>query len=140
MTDPYADAEFAPVPAENSPHHEAARDLRAAAEGSDKTSIRDKAAGLKNEAAAKLDHLRDFAGEKAANVKAAAGEKAAVIQGKANESAQALRVSAENQWLATRAKADELEIELEQRIREEPFKAVLIAAAVGFFLGRSMRS
>lgn len=152
MSDPYANPQFAPVPATSPSAHKAAQDLRSAADESEKTrSVREKAADLKENASEKLDEFRDFAGAKANAAKAAAGEKvaavsatanekAALVHSKANESAHALKVSAEEQWEVARAKGQEVQLEVEDRIREKPLKAVLIATAVGFFIGRSLRS
>ena len=141
-----------PVPVSSSAAHSAANDLRDAATGDYETrSIRGKAADLKASTAAKLDEFRDFAGEKAAAVKeitdgkiasakVTASEKGELLRAKAADSAEAFRVSADEQWKVARARADEARVEIEQRIREKPLKAVLIAAAVGYVLGRSLRS
>jgi ElaB/YqjD/DUF883 family membrane-anchored ribosome-binding protein len=142
MNKPFADTEptspFSEVPAAKA----AANDLRAAAGGSEAKTIsptEDKARRLKEAAIEKTNQLRDFAGEKASDLKEAASERANHLRGSAEETALQLRGSASEQWEDTRVKAREFHASMEDSVRANPTKAVLIAVGVGFVAGLIIR-
>ena len=121
----------------------AADDLRAAAEGRTPerkpSKTEQKALALKDAAAQKAAQLRDFAGEKANELKSVASEKIEAIRDGAGETAEHLRGAASEQWQDTRLKAKELHVSMEDYIRENPTKSVVVAAGAGFVLGLLIR-
>ncbi|MDB4353852.1 hypothetical protein N9Z02_00970 [Akkermansiaceae bacterium] len=142
MNEAFADTEptapFSEVPAAKA----AANDLRAAAGGSEAQVIsptEEKARQLKEAAVEKATQLRDFAGEKATSLKETASEKANHFRDTAEESALHLRGAASEQWQDTRMKAREFHASMEDSVRANPTKAVLIAAGVGFLAGLIIR-
>ncbi len=141
MNEAFADTDpttpFSEVPSSKA----AADDLRAAAGVNEKKTspTEEKARQLKEAAVEKASQLRDFAGEKASNIKDAASEKATHLRDTAEERAIHLRSAAEEQWQDTQVKARELHVSMEDSVRANPTKAVLIAAGVGFLAGLIIR-
>ncbi|MDB4373750.1 hypothetical protein N9115_01845 [bacterium] len=142
MNEAFAETEptdpFSEVPSAKA----AADDLRAAAGGSEvkKTSpTEEKARQLKEAAVEKATQFRDFAGEKASTLKEAASERANHFRESAEETALHLRGAAGEQWQDTRVKARELHASMEDSVRTNPTKAILIAAGVGFLAGLIIR-
>jgi len=121
----------------------AADDLRAAAEGKApkrRTSkTEQKALALKEAAAQKAAQLRDFAGEKASDLKSVAAEKIEAIRDGAGGTTGSFRGVASEQWEDTREKARELQVSMEDYVRENPTKAILTAVGAGFVLGLLIR-
>ena len=142
MSEAFADTEpttpFSDIPAAKG----AANDLRAAA-GEDGERVlsqtEDKARQLKEAAVAKASQLRDFAGEKAAHFKEAAGDHAENFKVNAEEAALQLKGAASEQWQETRVKAREFHASMEDSVRANPTKAVLVAAGVGFVAALLLR-
>ena len=147
MNEAFADTEpttpFSEVPSAKA----AADDLRAAAGGSETQTVsptkvsttEEKARQLKEAAVEKATQLRDFAGEKAASLKDAASEHASHLRENAEETALHLRGAAGEQWQDTRVKARELHASMEDSVRANPTKGILIAAGVGFIAGLIIR-
>ena len=121
----------------------AADDLRAAAEGKTPehkpSKTEQNALALKKAAAQKAAQFRDLAEDKANDLKSVASEKIEAMREGAGETAAHLRGAATDQWEDTREKARELHITMEDYVRENPTKAVLAAAGVGFVLGLLIR-
>jgi ElaB/YqjD/DUF883 family membrane-anchored ribosome-binding protein len=78
---------------------------------------------------------QDQAREKASELKAQASEMAARAKEAAQETLGELKESATEYVERGRERVSELGDTIESRIREQPMKAVLIAAGVGFVLG-----
>ncbi|MDB4436120.1 hypothetical protein N9139_01450 [Akkermansiaceae bacterium] len=136
-TDPTAPFSEVPAAAKG-----AANDLRAAA-GEDGERVlsptEDKARQLKEAAVAKASQFRDFAGEKVSHLKDVAGDQAGQFRTSAEEAALQFKGVAGEQWQDTRVKARELHASMEDSVRKEPTKAVLIAAGVGFLAAVILR-
>ena len=118
-------------PGEMPSTQQAADDLREAAGVKTRQtaqSAEERAQLLKESAAEKAQQFRDFAEKKASKFADAAGEKASQFKDVAGE-----------HWEGTRVKAREVHTDLEEYIRENPSKAVLVAAGVGFLLGLIVR-
>tara|TARA_R110002096_G_scaffold206192_10_gene392390 strand:+ start:7054 stop:7416 length:363 start_codon:yes stop_codon:yes gene_type:complete len=110
------------TPLESTKSHalQAAEELRAAASA--------KAAQLKQAAESRASQIRDVAGEQADTLKSAAGEQAGHV-----------REVAEVGLRDARAKVEDLKVELEAYVRENPTKAVLTTFGIGVFLGMLLR-
>ena len=118
-------------PGEMPSAQQAADDLREAAGVKTRQTAQtaeERAQLLKESAAEKAQKFRDFAGKKASKFADAAGEKASQFKDVAGE-----------HWEETRVKAREVHTDLEEYIRENPSKSVLVAAGVGFLLGLIVR-
>jgi len=142
MNEAFADTEptspFSEVPSAKA----AADDLRAAAGGSEASRIspaEEKALQLKEAAVEKATQLRDFAGEKAIHLRDVAASKATHVRDSAGETALHLRGAAEEQWQETRLKAREFQASMEDSVRTNPTKAILVAAGIGFLAGLIIR-
>ncbi|MGJ8694750.1 MAG: DUF883 family protein [Verrucomicrobiaceae bacterium] len=142
MSEAFADTDpstpFSEVPAAKA----AANDLRAAAGGGATKTIsptEEKARQLKEAAVEKATKLRDFAGEKATQIREVAGDRANHFKDTAEEAAIQFKGVASEQWQDTRIKARELHVSMEDSVRANPTKAVLIAAGVGFLAGLIIR-
>ncbi len=99
---------------------QAAEELRAAA-GT-------KAQQIKRVAEDRAHHLREVAGEQAETLKSAAGEQATHLKN-----------AAQHSWDDARSKADDLRVELEKYVRENPTKAILTTFGAGVLLGLLLR-
>ena len=142
MNEAFADTDpstpFSEVPSAKA----AADDLRAAAgagETKKLSATENKARQLKEAAVEKATQLRDFAGEKASHVKEATAERASHLRESAEETALNLRGAAGEQWQDTQIKARELHASMEESVRANPTKGILIAAGVGFIAGLIIR-
>ena len=114
------------------------------------TATSDQAAIAKSQALQAAEELRAAAGEKALQLKDAAearaqqirdaaGEQAEMIQQNVGEQADQLKEVAEQTWGEARAKADDLRIELEKYVRENPTKSIVATFGIGLFVGLLLR-
>lgn len=121
----------------------AADDLRAAAEGNPPkgpdSKTKEQALALKEAAARKAGQFREYAGEKAEELKSAASGTMDTVREGSGETASQIRGVASDQWQETRVKAKQVQLSMEEYVRENPTKSVLTAAGVGFVLGLLIR-
>jgi len=93
----------------------------------------------KEQTARTVDEFRDAAATKARQLRDAAGQQVDALRNQAADQSDQIRDSASGQWNSTRHRADELRAEMEQYVRENPTKSVLVVFGIGLFVGMLMR-
>ena len=94
---------------------------------------------IREVAAEKADDLKRVAVEKADRMKDAALEKGQEIRDMANEKVDSIKTYAEDNLGISGEKIDDLKVETERFVKENPVKSVFIALGLGFVIGRILK-
>lgn len=94
---------------------------------------------LRAAASAKAQQLKQAAEARAHQIREAAGGKAGQFRNVAEEKVEKVRQAAGTGWEDAKVRAQDLHVETERYVRENPTKAVLTALGIGFVIGLIFR-